>query len=220
MISKIFSENLVIKVSNSNSKEQRIGLEHHDASCIIDEPPVMNVLWFDRVLLSETSFSRFWWFALRELSAVICLHVRSWPRPWNRTPLWWTWIWNITAWCLAFQFLEPGSQVSKSRASRVLHKPPSKVLWHKGPQTCKGLQRSLWLISGREFGNGRIQIDFLLWNATNCMLLTHFQAGDHSPRLQLMKYDEIFLTGPPRPNLVVSDLSSFSKTDKSYCAVK
>ena len=31
--------------------------------------------------------------------------------------------------------------------------------------------------------------------------------------------DEIFLTGPPRPNLV-SDLSSFSKTNKSYRTVK
>ena len=35
---------------------------------------------------------------------------------------------TLEAWCLAFQYLEPGSQVSKSRASRVLHKPHSKVL--------------------------------------------------------------------------------------------
>ena len=59
VISKIFSEDLVIKVSNSNSKEQRIRLKHHDASCIIDEAPVMNLPWFDRVLLPETSSWRF-----------------------------------------------------------------------------------------------------------------------------------------------------------------
>ena len=51
--SKIFSESLVIEVSNSNSKEEQIKILHH-ASCTIDEPPVTDLLWFDRVLLPET----------------------------------------------------------------------------------------------------------------------------------------------------------------------
>ena len=53
-----------------------------------------------------------------------------------------------------------------------------------------------------------------------CMIFIHFQAGDHSPRFQ--KYNahqcpqfgwnvkiKLFLTGPPRPNLVVSDSPTY-----------
>ena len=144
----------------------------HHASCIIDEPPVMNLLWFDRVLLPETSSSRSWWFALR-VSAVICLRVRPWPRRFTRTPLWRIWIWGLTTSALKpIRPVFPGGEVfallgarvrglPKNPTSRVLHKPPSKG--HSGPSKACNVTAFQGLydpISGIDLRNGQIRIDF------------------------------------------------------------
>ena len=70
MTTTIFSESRVIKFK---PKEEQIRIVHHDASCIIDEPPVMNLLW----VMGWSGFAA-WNFVLEILmicSSYFCSHL-------------------------------------------------------------------------------------------------------------------------------------------------
>ena len=168
----------------------------------------MDLLWFDRVFLPETLFWRFWWFALRELSAVISLRVRPWPRPWSRTPLWRSWIWIPSASTL--KSMRPGVSggevfallgarvrgLPENPTSRVLHKPPSKG--HSGPP--KHVMQRPSKVFMIQFPGSTWEMDkfgsIFSMERYQCMLLIHFQAGDHSPRFK--RYNARSLTDMSR----------------------
>ena len=89
-----------IKVSNSNSKEEQIRVVHHWWATSHESPLVRSGFAAWNFVLKILMF------CARELSAVICLRVRPWPRRLSRTPLWGTWICPITA--SALKPMRPG----------------------------------------------------------------------------------------------------------------
>ena len=130
---KIFSESLVIKVSNSNSKEEQLRIVHHDASCIMyhwwaasHEPHMVwsgfaawNFVFEILFLQSFVSVSGLGRGPGAELhSDGPGFGVERRHRPWNP----WGPVFPGERYLLR---LELGSAVSQSPASRVLQKPPS-----------------------------------------------------------------------------------------------
>ena len=191
----------------------------------------MDLLWFDQVLLSKHRFGdfddlRFVNF-LQSFVSVSGLGRGAGAELHSDGPefggqlrhrLWNPWGPVFPAEVLLY--LELGSGVSQNPASRVLHTPPSKR--HSGPSKVFMIRfrhrLEKWTNSDR----------FLVWNATNACFWYIFRQGiiaqDFKSTMAVVwltcQDEAIFLTGPPRPSLVVSDLSPFSKADKSHRAVK